>query len=109
MAYISTSPTSDDTTVRDPIFTPSYFAGRDDNEPILSPAPLTTRHRIPVANGRSNTVSKAKEIESSTNVQEKKNGRKGIKKSRGGCFTCKRQKLKCELHFMCFRLKSHAQ
>lgn len=27
----------------------------------------------------------------------KKNGRKGIKKSRGGCFTCKRQKIKCEL------------
>lgn len=32
----------------------------------------------------------------SIEVQQRRNGRKGGKKSRSGCFTCKRQKLKCE-------------
>jgi len=30
-----------------------------------------------------------------TVVEKKKNGRKGAKKSRTGCFTCKKRKLKC--------------
>ena len=107
MAYVASSSYTSDKAIHDSNFSPSYSFAQEHNLPILLPPELPVIARSLQASITNDDVRNVSE--GAAKAVGKKNGRKGVKKSRAGCFTCKRQKLKCEddykskIHFCFFR------
>lgn len=100
MAYISPHTNGEVAeTETEEIFSPSYVVVRSRERSVLE-ASKTCENITGLERQRDRERVLAKNKDGVTvevvEVQQKKNGRKGGKKSRSGCFTCKRQKLKCK-------------